>query len=116
LGNGFLDKNDNINSDKIEIIVSNYPDLNLDWLITGKGEILKNNTSIVNSSGIVIQGTNTLKDSNIDNRRYYSDSPDILKAQIDDKDKLLREKDERLREKDEYIVELKERIQELKAK
>lgn len=42
LGNGFLDKNDNINSDKVEIIISNYPDLNLTWLITGKGEMLKN--------------------------------------------------------------------------
>ena len=41
LGNGFLDKNDNINSDKIEIIASSYPELNIEWLITGKGEMLR---------------------------------------------------------------------------
>jgi predicted RNase H-like nuclease (RuvC/YqgF family) len=36
-----LDKNDSINSDKIEIIISNYPDINLEWLITGEGEMLR---------------------------------------------------------------------------
>lgn len=36
LSNGFLDKNTNINSDKLEIISSVYRDLNLIWLITGK--------------------------------------------------------------------------------
>lgn len=40
LGNGFLDKNDNIGSDNIEIIVSKFPDLNLSWLVTGNGEML----------------------------------------------------------------------------
>jgi transcriptional regulator with XRE-family HTH domain len=50
-----------------------------------------------------------------DARQYYSDSPEVLKAQIDDKDKLLKEKDERIREKDAYIAELKEIIRELKS-
>ena len=43
LSNGFLDKNRNIGSDKCEIISVHYPNLNLDWLITGKGEMLKPN-------------------------------------------------------------------------
>ena len=43
LSNGFLDKNRNIGSDKCEIISVYYPNLNLDWLITGKGEMLKPN-------------------------------------------------------------------------
>ena len=41
LSNGFLDKNDNISSDKIEIIISVYSDIDLNWLITGNGEMLK---------------------------------------------------------------------------
>lgn len=41
LSNGFLDKGDNIGSDKCEIILSHYPDLRVEWLITGKGEMLK---------------------------------------------------------------------------
>lgn len=41
LSNGFLDKNDHISSKNLEIIISIYPDLNLYWLITGKGEMLR---------------------------------------------------------------------------
>lgn len=42
LSNGFLDKNENIGSDKCEIIIDLYPDLSLEWIITGRGEMLKN--------------------------------------------------------------------------
>ena len=41
LSNGFLDKNNNISSQNIEIIIYNYPDLDLNWLITGAGEMLR---------------------------------------------------------------------------
>ena len=41
LSNGFLDKNENISSQNIEIIISNYPDLSIEWLITGKGEMCR---------------------------------------------------------------------------
>lgn len=41
LSNGFLDKKGSIGADKCEIIFSHYPDLNLEWLITGQGEKLK---------------------------------------------------------------------------
>ena len=40
LSNGFLDKTNNIGSDKLEIIISAYRDLNLFWLITGEGKML----------------------------------------------------------------------------
>ncbi|RYF25171.1 MAG: helix-turn-helix transcriptional regulator [Flavobacteriales bacterium] len=38
LSNGFLDKGENMGSDKIERIAEAYPNLNVNWLITGKGE------------------------------------------------------------------------------
>lgn len=41
IANGFLDKEGNIGSDKCEIIYSHYPDISLEWLITGKGNMLK---------------------------------------------------------------------------
>ena len=41
LSNGFLDKNENISSQNIEIIISKFPDLSLEWLITGEGSMLK---------------------------------------------------------------------------
>lgn len=40
LSNGFLDKNNNISSDNIVIIISNYNDINLNWLIMGEGDML----------------------------------------------------------------------------
>lgn len=40
LSNGFLDKSQNIGSDKIEKIITSYPNLNVYWLITGQGEMI----------------------------------------------------------------------------
>jgi repressor LexA len=40
LSNGFLDKGENLGSDKCEKIISHYPDLNAAWLLTGKGDML----------------------------------------------------------------------------
>ncbi|NDV97409.1 LexA family transcriptional regulator [Dysgonomonas sp. 521] len=43
LSNGYLDKEGNIGSDICEKISYQYQDLNLEWLITGKGSMLKSN-------------------------------------------------------------------------
>lgn len=43
LSNGALDKGENIGSDKCEKILHAFPDLNSDWLLTGRGSMLKNN-------------------------------------------------------------------------
>lgn len=53
LSNGFLDKNNHIGSDKIEKIIYKFPELNLNWLITGEGEMIKNedSMSILNEKG-----------------------------------------------------------------
>jgi transcriptional regulator with XRE-family HTH domain len=41
LSNGTLDKVENIGSDKVEKIYAAYPEINLVWLITGKGEMFQ---------------------------------------------------------------------------
>lgn len=41
LSNGFLDKGENIGSDKCEKIIYAYPELNPDWLLTGNGSMLR---------------------------------------------------------------------------
>ncbi|WP_418981695.1 S24 family peptidase [Alistipes sp.] len=40
LANGYLDRNGSIGSDKCEIIIEQYPEIRLEWLILGKGAML----------------------------------------------------------------------------
>ena len=54
--NGFLDKGKTVRSDILVNILNIYPDINLDWLLTGVGKMLKENTTISNSN--VINGSN----------------------------------------------------------
>jgi phage repressor protein C with HTH and peptisase S24 domain len=41
LSNGFLDSGKYISTENAEIIISKYPDLSLEWLIMGTGEMIK---------------------------------------------------------------------------
>ena len=64
-----------------------------------------------NNSGVVINhGGNN---ATIDNRHYYSDSPDVLRAQIDILDERIKEKDAQIKEKDAQIKEKDAQIKQL---
>lgn len=41
VANGFLDKAGTIGANKCEKIISVYPDMSLEWLITGKGPMIR---------------------------------------------------------------------------
>lgn len=56
------------------------------------------------TQGNVVVGNDN--NGHIDNRQYYSDSPDVLRAQIDILEERIREKDAQLREKDAQISKL----------
>lgn len=45
LSNGSLDKGDNLGSDKCEKILYAFPELNPDWLLTGRGSMLKSEST-----------------------------------------------------------------------
>lgn len=51
-----------------------------------------------------------LHDANIDQRQYYSDSPGVLRAQIDLLEEWIKEKDAQIKEKDAQIHKLLEII------
>lgn len=53
LSNGILDKQGGVSSDSLEKIYYVYPEINLDWLLTGKGEMLK-------KEGLVQQAHNNI--------------------------------------------------------
>ena len=65
-------------------------------------------------------GTNTIfsdkvTNPHIDNRQYYSDSPDVLRAQIDTLNERIKEKDAQIKEKDAQIKEKDAQIKEKDA-
>jgi len=41
LSNGFLDKTGSIGVDKLEKILNSFPEINVEWLITGNGQMIK---------------------------------------------------------------------------
>jgi len=45
MSNGYLDKVKELGADKYASIISNYPEINPDWLLTGKGSMLKDKPS-----------------------------------------------------------------------
>ena len=71
------------------------------------------NFSLFNESGVQFVGKNS---GNIDNRHYYSDSPDVLRAQIDLLDERIKEKDAQIKEKDAQIARLLGVIEKMSAK
>lgn len=66
-----------------------------------------------NNSGILIKESKISGNIHQDNRRYYSDSPDVLRAQIEQLERLIEEKEERLKEKDAQIKEKDAQINKL---
>jgi len=127
------------NSFDIELLYAKCVEISPDWLLTGKGEMLRNsiNQSIIDNEnvqtgnnniiqqGVNVSGDNTIGDNNkncqnVGNNNVGTDVLERLLLEKDErmreKDERIREKDERLREKDERIQELKEIIKELKSK
>jgi len=48
VGNGYINNiSKGIGDDKIKTILEVYPNLNFDWLFTGRGEMLRNSSKIV---------------------------------------------------------------------
>lgn len=62
--------------------------------------------SVRDNSGVIMGSHNS--HNTIDNRHYYSDSPDVLRAQIELLDERIKEKDAQIKEKDAQIRQLLE--------
>lgn len=111
-----------IGSEKLSGIIKAFPDLNISWLITGEGEMLKESNS---NSGInlgAIGGDNKSTYTNVGNSSNDKEL-EILKMKLELQNKeierleqISREKDQRLLEKEENIKVLKDMIELLKNK
>jgi hypothetical protein len=100
LSNGFLDKPGSINSDNCEKICYCYPDISPEWLLTGKGDMLRNNELFdaenpesISSVGALIQkivelsAENTLlKKENETLRSITGNTKKVIHVPIDEDD------------------------------
>ena len=99
-----------LKSENIIKVLIAFPDLNPEWLLLGRGGMLRNTmTNSINGHGNIANNGDLNNSGTIDLRSYNSDSPDVLRAQID----LL---DERIKEKDAQIKDLHEIIKQLSRK
>ena len=98
-----------INSSFLENLLTKYPDISPDWVLLGKGEILrKSMQSSIQGSGNIANNGDLNNSGTIDMRSYNSESPDVLRAQIDLLDERIKEKDAQIKEKDAQIAKLLE--------
>lgn len=105
LSNGSLDKGDNLGSDKCEKILYAFPELNPDWLLTGRGDMLisaKTNSSTQQITGdknyMVGKGSVSVKNN---------EEAHLLS--------MIEEYKNMLKQKDEYIKELLSDNKELRS-
>ena len=54
-----------IGSDKRDLIIEKYPDLNMDWLLTGRGEMIITNSNPILDDEKISHNQNSLRDKYI---------------------------------------------------
>ena len=91
--NKFLDNSSNMGTDKAEIILRYYPDINIEWLISGKGKMLKEsddnklNQSILGDNNLMA-GREINNTNDTDTSRIIEEIKD-LKKQVKNKDTII---------------------------
>ena len=106
-------KTKKISSTVADAIIEKYPQYSKVWLLTGEGSRTHEDKSaniLGNNSGINNSGTINMSHSTIDNRSYYSDSPDVLRAEIDRLDQIIETKEGIIKSQEERIKSQEERI------
>ena len=101
----------------IDCILNLFPQYSEEWIKTGQGEMLRNSPVIENNTGVIISSEGNVENNSIDNRQYYSDSPDVLRAKVESLEKEIEDKlsifNERIKEKDAQIKEKDAQIKQL---
>ncbi|MCD8177295.1 MAG: hypothetical protein LUE98_07680 [Tannerellaceae bacterium] len=102
--NKFLDNSSNMGTDRAEIILRHYPDLNPVWLLTGEGEMLKTKPYSFPEIEIPIVGESEVT---------YGGDKDIIASLIESNRKLI-ETNRRLVESQVKLIETNSKLMELK--
>lgn len=89
IANGYLSsKSSSVTSDALEKIKEKYPDLNVDWLITGEGDMIIDNSE----EDVVVKDQFTNEYSN--EKKYYEDRIKDLEDKLKIKDEVIAAKDD----------------------
>jgi hypothetical protein len=73
IANGFFDKVKDIGSEKLLKILNTYPELSVEWLLTGNGQMLKETQPVKEEKG----------DETVPAQQIF----ELLKAQLEEKDR-----------------------------
>lgn len=109
VANGYVNSiSRSIGIDKLALIVEKYPNINIEWLLLGRGSITKDGKNIAINQDIK-DNSNNIKGHNniIDQHKSESiETTIILKQIIEDKDKIITTLTEELKEKSQQITTL----------
>ena len=116
LSNGYINSmRKGFGREKLENVLSMFPELNRDWIVYGEGEMIKPNTQ----NSTIISGTGNINNNSINsaiensvfhccNEEHESAEIEKLKKQVDE----LREKCNILRDQNKNLINEKEFYQE----
>lgn len=103
-------------SEMIVKVLIVFKELNPDWLLLGNGEMLRKDPIVNNGNGQQLVANHNSGTINADNRQYYSDSPDVLRHEIEILNGWIKEKDGQIKEKDGQVSRLLGIIEDLSKK
>lgn len=97
--------------EKLENVLTEFPDLSRDWLLYGEGEMLKSG-AVVGGNGIAVSGNN-VKTGSVSvvggEAAALREKVKMMQALLEEKDKLLEEKERNIADKERMIKILMER-------
>ena len=100
ISNGILSQKGGMSEENTIKFLSFYTEVSADWLLTGKGEMLKTSTQSITQNG----------NTNVNNGHNVSGQGNITKQTNDELMEIIREKDKQIAEKDKQIAMLIEKI------
>lgn len=103
VGNGYigkqLKKNGSVNSDIVELFLKTYSDVNAEWLLTGKGDMIKGTAQLEE------EGSNLTEEQKL--KRSNERLEEMLHINMQNTKKLMEYKDKQIAELENEIVAIK---------
>lgn len=103
---GILTQNNGISEDNISRFLAYFPEVNIEWLMTGKGEMLKTKHT---PEALIPENEPIPSNKDNKNETIKQESPINILLSI------IREKDDKLQEQAEEIGRLRERVEQLEC-